>query len=87
MDSTEAAIGHQHDNVARLVFGHDGPHDRLDLRNVPGALPSPRKIRYEILRRETFRFRQRRSEHPGDDDLIGVTKGLCKLLLKDTPAR
>ena len=86
MNSTETAVGHQHDHVTRPVFIHDSANDPVDIGNVAGALPLTLKISDKILRREPLGFRQGRSEHTGNDHLVGATKSRRKVILKYAPA-
>lgn len=83
MDSAECPVGHDHYVVPRPMF----PDDYVDeVRNRDGASRrhSPtRQVIDQTRNRQPLVGRQRRSEHRGNQYLVGADEGPSELLLED----
>src|SRR5687767_6595692 len=85
VNPSEAAVRHQDDEIARLTFGDDRVHDRLNRLRRACRLAVRLQIADEHRHRQPFRLGQRRSKHRGEDDLARSGKSTRKIGLEYPP--
>src|SRR5688572_12776041 len=86
MNSAEAAIRHEDDEVTLFPLPGNRRDDVVQRGGISGPLPGALEIGHELLRRKTLPFRQVRAKYGRDNDLVGGTERPCEILLKDAPA-
>src|SRR5438093_8541324 len=87
MDAAEPAVRHDHHEVAWAMLCCDRADDVVDRLGLAGRMAAPIQGADETGHRQPLRFRQRRSEHRRDQDLVGARERARELVLKYSPAR
>ena len=87
VDVVEAAVGHDHDEIAVAALAGDGRDDVVDLRDVAGVDVGGLQVGDQLLGRQPLVLRQARAEHRRKHHGVGRGQRAGEVRLEDAAAR